>query len=153
MHINPDHFLQTASGRVFTRERNREAWTESFAALDRTLAQATEQTRLYVMIGAQGSGKTTWARKQVEQDRHSIIFDALLVKRAERAILLTAAKQRNVQAFAVWLQTPLNLCLSRNANRPADEVVPEEAIRNVFSILEVPTQEEGFFQIIKPPFA
>ena len=48
-------------------------------------------------------------------------------------------------------QTPLQSCLARNALRPEDEVVSEQAIRNVFAALEPPSAEEGFEDVLIVP--
>lgn len=152
MHINPDHYLQTAHGRLTTPERNAEAWSKCYAALDDALAAATSATRLYVLIGAQGSGKSVWARRQANEEADCVLFDAILVKRSERAPILARAQQRGVPAVAVWLQTPLDVCLSRNAARPADEIAGERGLRNVYQALEPPTLTEGFAAIVIVPY-
>ena len=149
MHINPDHFLQTETGRVVTPERNTAAWKKSYDSLDEALRDADSSTKLYVLVGPQGSGKSTWAKAITSAPEKSIVFDAILVKRAERQPILAAAKARSVQAIAVWFKTPLEVCISRNASRPADEVVPEQAIRNVSSAIEPPSPAEGFVQVIE----
>ena len=59
MHINPDHFLETAAGRVTTPERNAEAWKQCFELLDAALQSSDASTKVYVLIGPQGSGKST----------------------------------------------------------------------------------------------
>jgi len=58
MHINLDDFLDTGSGRIWTVERNAEAWKRSFAAFAIALEQATQKTTVYVLVGAQASGKS-----------------------------------------------------------------------------------------------
>ena len=64
-HINPDHFLQTDTGRVITPELNAAAWRRSYQAFDAALFHSTEATTFYVLVGPQGAGKSTWARKLV----------------------------------------------------------------------------------------
>ena len=152
MHINPDHYLQTAQGRLTTPERNAAAWAKCHAALDEALAAATRSTKLYVMIGAQGSGKSVWARRRVLEEPDCVLFDAILVKRSERAPILAAARKRGVPAVAVWLQTPLDVCLRRNAARPADEVAGERGLRNVYGAVEPPQLAEGFASILIVPY-
>ncbi len=147
MHINPDHFLQTANGRVLTPERNQMAWAKAYEALEAALSAATPHTIVYVLVGAQGAGKSTWARSMAAQFPHAIVFDAILVKRAERRPIIEAANARSVPVVAVWFSAPLDVCLARNAARPSDEVVSERALRNVFSALEPPSINEGFAQI------
>ena len=148
-HINPDHFLQTENGRVITPELNTQAWKRSYAAFDAALLDATEATTVYVLIGPQGAGKSTWARNLVETDNNALVFDAILVKKSEREPLLRAAMGYRVSRIAVWFRTPLETCLARNAARPTDEVVPERAVRNVHAAVEPPTVAEGFHSIIE----
>ena len=71
MHINPDHFLVTPDGRVTTPERNAWAWAQCLAALPAALTAAGPGSTLYVLIGAQGSGKSTWARSLKEREPES----------------------------------------------------------------------------------
>ena len=149
IHINPDHFLQTDSGRVITPELNARAWKQSYEALDTSLQTATPDTTLYVLVGAQGAGKSTWARSLVRDDDGVIVFDAILVERSEREPIVRAAAAHGIsKRIAVWFRTPLELCLARNAARPQDEVVPEPGIRNVHAAVEPPTTDEGFDSII-----
>jgi len=148
-HINPDHFLQTDTGRVITPELNAEAWKRSYQAFDAALLCATEATSLYVLVGPQGAGKSTWARNLVENDDRALVFDAILVKVSEREPLLRAANAYPVSKVAVWFRTPLETCLARNAARPKDEVVPERGVRNVYAAVEPPTMAEGFHSIIE----
>ena len=149
MHINPDHFLETPEGRILTPERNARAWEQCYDALRDALDKASPTSRLYVMVGAQASGKSTWARRTMNEEPGAIIFDAILVKRSERAPILTAAARHNVPAVAVWLQTPLDVCLERNSRRSPNELVLERGLRNVFAALEPPDVNEGFAAIIK----
>ena len=148
-HINPDHFLQTDKGRVINPELNARAWKQSYAALDTALQNATPATTLYVLVGPQGAGKSTWARHLVRDDARALVFDAILVKKSEREPIVRAAKARGIARIAVWFRTPLDMCLARNAARPHDEVCPEGAIRNVHAAVEPPTMDEGFDSIVE----
>ena len=86
MHINPDHFLETPEGRILTPERNARAWEQCYDALRDALDKASPTSRLYVMVGAQASGKSTWARRTMNEEPGAIIFDAISgPKRSERA--------------------------------------------------------------------
>ena len=77
-----------------------------------------------------------------------MVFDAILVKRCERAPILAEAAAQDVPAIAVWFRTPLEICLARNAARPPDEVADEQGLRNVFAALEPPAQDEGFAAVL-----
>lgn len=149
MHINPDHFLEISAGRVATDERNAAAWTKCHAALAAALAACGREATVYVLIGAQGSGKSTWARAKAVEDPQAIVFDAILVRRIERAPILEAAAARSVPVVAVWFKTPLETCLARNAARPADEFADESGLRNVFAALEAPSPDEGFADVLE----
>ncbi|GLK57865.1 MULTISPECIES: AAA family ATPase [Azotobacter] len=149
MHINPDNFLETANGRLFTYERNNEAWKCSYRAFHQALAHADSDTEIYVLVGAQGSGKSTWAARLDSDRANVIIFDALLVKYRERIPILAAAESKRLKTIAVWFRTPLEVCLARNAARAADELVPEQAVRNVYVAIEPPTRAEGFERVIQ----
>src|SRR6185369_9847008 len=96
MHINLDDFLDTGSGRIWTVERNAEAWKRSFAAFAIALEQATQKTTVYVLVGAQASGKTTWARAKAAEDPNAILFDAIFVKKSERLPILKSARGAGV---------------------------------------------------------
>jgi hypothetical protein len=144
VHINLDDFLDTGNGRIWTPERNAEAWRRSFAALAVALERATDKTTMYVLIGAQASGKTTWARAKAAEDPNAVLFDAILVKKAERLPVLQSARSAGVPVVAVWLKTSLDACVTRNAARSQNEICDEEGLRNVFAALEPPSLEEGF---------
>jgi hypothetical protein len=148
VHINPDLFLSTPEGRVVTPERNAHAWHQCFVALRSALATATSNARVYVLVGAQGSGKSTWTAAHLEFEPEAIVFDAILVKRSERSPILSAARQFGVPAVAVWFLAPLETCLARNRTRPADEVANEQGLRRVFAAIEPPSLVEGFVQVI-----
>ncbi|RYX97157.1 MAG: hypothetical protein EOO28_05270 [Comamonadaceae bacterium] len=150
MHISPDQFLQTSSSRVWTPERNQQAWCSAYRALDRVLSESRALENIYLLIGAQGSGKSTWVRTQGCPER-SVYFDAILVKRSERAEVLKRIRPFGVPAIAVWMKTPLSVCIERNASRAADELVNEQALRNVYAALEPPSIGEGFHSILEVP--
>ena len=149
MHINPDHFLETPEGRVITPERNAWAWEECNRVLHETLRNASPPSSLYVMVGAQASGKSTWARRKQSDEPEAIIFDAILVKRSEREPILTAAARHRIPAVAVWLRTTLDECVERNSQRTPNEMVNERGLRNVFAALEPPEVDEGFSAIVE----
>ena len=113
------------------------------------LKTAMPGAHLYILVGAQGSGKSTWAKQLLECESSAIVFDAILVKKSERAPILAAASKHGVRAVAVWFRTPLSVCIRRNADRPLDQVASEQGLRNVFAAIEAPTQSEGFTDVIE----
>jgi predicted kinase len=100
-------------------------------------------------MGVQGGGKTTWIRAHYDAlGPHALFMDAAVPARRHRARAVALAKRFGVHTIAVWIDTPLERALAQNAARPADEVVPELAVRSVFGLLEAPTKSEGFDEVI-----
>ena len=147
--FNPDDYLQTAEGRIYTEERNAAAWEQMYADLESLLSTAEPQARLFVVMGVQGGGKTTWIRSNYEALGPSAVFmDAAVPARRHRARAVGLARRCGVRTVAVWINTPLGQALTQNAQRPDDEVVPEFAVRSVFGLLEAPSPDEGFDEVI-----
>ena len=63
--FNPDDYLQTPEGRVYTDERNAAAWERSYSELEALFREATQETHFFIVIGVQGSGKTTWIQRHL----------------------------------------------------------------------------------------
>lgn len=144
--INPDDYLETPEGRVFTTERNRQAWEQAYAAIDRLLTAAST---LYLVMGVQGAGKSSWiARHAGALEHDAVFFDAALPARQHRQRLLALAQAKGVPVIAVFVQASLEQALARNALRTPDKVVPEVALRSVFTLLEPPRVEEGFASVV-----
>ncbi|WP_141213224.1 AAA family ATPase [Janthinobacterium sp. PC23-8] len=144
--LNPDDFLGTP--RVWTPERNRNAWEEIYSILERNFSQDVADTTLYMVFGIQGSGKSTFIKNNPDFfSAHAFVVDAALPAARHRQRALTLAKQHGVRAEAVWIDTPLRVALSRNSLREPDQQVPMENIVNVHTLLEAPTSEEGFSRI------
>lgn len=147
-YFNPDDYLETDKGRVFTPERNTIAFESAYSDLAQALANADEGARLFVVVGVQGGGKTTWIRENAELLRpHSYFFDAALPRAIHRARAISIAGDCGVPAHAIWVRASLEVALARNQLRRADHRVPEAAIRNVHSIMEPPSTAEGFVEI------
>jgi predicted kinase len=149
IHINPDHYLQTETGRIFTTERNKIAWERAYADLASALSDAKESRHLYIVFGVQGAGKSSWIRENASAFPNAIFFDAALPAKTHRARALAIAKNFGTPVIAVWIKSSLESALLRNLSRPSDERVPEAAVRSVFAMLEPPSLEEGFVQIIE----
>ncbi|AMB48408.1 MULTISPECIES: AAA family ATPase [Methylobacteriaceae] len=152
MIIDPDHFLETAAGRLWTPERNLQAWATAFAVLDAALAAAVSPADVIVVCGVQGSGKSTWTRTTAGERPAAILFDAALPGRRHRRPIIEAARQHGARVSAVWIDVPLVVALNRNAARSHDKAVPEASLRTVFERFEPPSREEGFdeIRIVRP---
>lgn len=143
--INSDDDLETGSGRVWTPERNARAWQRSYQDLEEALERLRD-ARIVVVCGVQGSGKTTWIAAQ-PRSSPVIYFDAALPRIRHRATLLGIARRHGAGIDAVWIRTPLDTALERNAGRPADRIVPVAAILSVANQFEEPTTAEGFDRV------
>ena len=128
------------------------------------------------MVGLQGSGKSTWVRERlaathavVSKDHwpharrrearqrrvvaellaegRSVVVDNTNPGPAERAPLVAAARAAGVPARAVWLDTPVELCLERNEARTGRAHVPLVGVHATRARLTPPSAEEGFDRV------
>lgn len=153
-HFNPDHYLETEVGRVFTPERSAAAFEQAYAELSAALDAASAGSRLFVVIGIQAAGKSHWVHSNAARLGHNAyFFDAALPQVKHRQRVLAIAKDRGVPAVAVWVQAPLEAALERNQARRADHRVPEAALQNVYARMEPPTVSEGFVEVLEVAYA
>ena len=143
--INPDDFLETDIGRVWTPERNVEAWQCAFAALKRMLSE-TLCARAIVVCGLQGAGKSTWIAAQPPR-RDTVYFDAALPGARHRRPIVDIVRSAGATPEAVWIKASLDTALFQNSLRELDRQVPETSIRSVHDLFEQPTVEEGFHSV------
>ena len=133
-------------------------------------------SELVVMVGGQASGKSTWvarhlagthavvskdhwpnarrreARQQrlVEQllaDRERVVVDNTNPTPDDRAPLIAAARRAGVPVRAVWLDTPLPVCLERNQARQGRARVPLVGMLSTHRRLVPPDPAEGFDRV------
>ena len=152
--INPDDFLLTPSGRLWTPERSKVAWEQAYAALTQVLAcdqgdaQPGHQRDLYLVCGLQGAGKSTWIRNNAQRLAPCIFFDAALPRAVHRLPIITIARPARATVHAVWINTSLEVALHRNSLRRDDERVSETSIRSVAAQFEPPTISEGYVDVL-----
>jgi hypothetical protein len=120
------------------------------AATRGSFRDSTTDTRFFIVLGIQGGGKTSWIRRHIGSlGSSAICLDAALPARRHRARALALAQRFSVYSIAVWINVTLERALEQNSKRAPDHVVPEFAIRSVFGLIEAPTVEEGFREIIE----
>lgn len=128
-----------------------------------------------MLVGLQGSGKTSWAHehlpehvvlskdhwpngrhKERRQQRvlaelltagHDVVVDNTNPSRLERAPILALAREHSASVRAVWFDVPLEVCLQRNAAREGRALVPLVGIYSAEKRLVPPTVEEGFDRV------
>ena len=125
------------------------------------------------MVGLQGSGKSTWVaanlaathvvvskdhwpnarRREARQQRvvadllaegRSVVVDNTNPSVEERAPLVAAARAAGARVRCVWVDTPWETCLQRNATREGRAKVPLVGLLAARGRFERPTREEGF---------
>jgi hypothetical protein len=142
--LEPDQYSYDSEGRyAWTIEKRDQAWEDCFARLSAALSSPSFH-RAVLMIGIPGSGKSTMARKRAEPGL--VVFDGVFAQRATRLRAVEIARKAGKPISAIWLQTPWDECIRRNALRSPDRRIPEESMRGMEIQLErePPTLEEGY---------
>ena len=141
--------------------------------------------KLYVMIGAPGSGKSTFAKNyitdatyvsrdevrssiieasdsffskeqevyrqfiwriydQLQNKHHDVIADATHITENSRSKLFKALPldYSKIEVIGVYMHTPFNTCLKRNALRSGREKVPQSELSKMFYKMQPPNFRE-----------
>ena len=141
-------------------------------------------SKLYLMAGAPGSGKTYWAThhltendKYISRDeirfsmlededdyfaRENEVFDEF-IKQINNSLMIYdnvfadathlnfASRNKTISRIhvpvdeinVVFLDTSLNMCIKRNAQRTGRKFVTETVIKNMYRSIKFPEKEEG----------
>ena len=125
-----------------------------------------------LLVGVQGSGKTTFYKERffdthvrVSRDmlgtrhrqrlliracleaRQPFVVDDTNAARARRAEHIAAAKAAGFRVRGFFFRTSLADALRRNRERPAERVVPVAGVAGTYKRLESPRWEEGFDEL------
>lgn len=132
--------------------------------------------QLVIIIGLQGSGKSTFARtffadthRYVSKDRmrntrnknrrqeclitealsqgHSVVVDNTNPNAEVRAPLIALGKQFHAEVVGYYLQSRVEECILRNRQREGKARVPDVAIYVTAKKLQPPSYAEGFDQL------
>ena len=128
---------------------------------------------MVILIGAQGSGKTTFCRERFAQThlhiskdllprnadrrrrqrqlihdalqaRRSIVVDNTHASREDRAELIDQARGQGARVVGYYFDAPLADCLRRNALREGAARVPRVALVALHKRLQPPSLDEGY---------
>ena len=125
-----------------------------------------------ILVGVQGSGKTTYFRdhfarthQHISRDVQgsaereaalvaeclgsgtSFVIDNTNSTRAVRAPLIRLAKQAGFRVIACFLNTPVRTAIGRNNHRKDKKAIPVPAILRTAKHLQPPTLNEGFDEV------
>lgn len=145
MIISPDDLRMIDGKYVFNRETEGEVWRKTYKHFHECLI---EGDYVYLLIGAPGSGKSTWLKEN--ENPMDVYFDATNTKLEERRVLLTLAGVMGRKVTGVVFNTPLSTCLERNYTRSEDRQIPEAIIAQMYLNLvnHQPTMREGYENLI-----
>jgi hypothetical protein len=147
MVVSPDRHIYNSQGVYeWSPERSKHAWDKARAELKEALPNAE---KLVLMVGIPGAGKSTWLDSHAESG--VVYFDATLTGDRARAEFTTLAHGMRKIVEVVWLDTPVEVCLKRNSERPMDRRVPERSITELANKLRKfpPSYREGFLRITR----
>ena len=127
---------------------------------------------LVILMGLQGSGKSTFYHRYLAEKyirinldtlktrhREAMLFQKCLSEgsdmaidntnptRADRARYIPAARLEGYRVIGYFLESKLQICLARNALREGEERVPDVAILGTSKKMEMPAYKEGFDEL------
>lgn len=125
-----------------------------------------------IMMGLQGSGKSTFYENQLSSDYVRVNLDTLKTRhkegilidecfrdgkclaidntnptRCDRARYISLAKANGYYVIGYFLESKIKDCIARNALREGKARVPENAIAATSNKLEIPSYAEGFDEL------
>lgn len=78
---------------------------------------------------------------------HDVYFDATFLTPIDRSALVGICLGAGVSVYAVYRNTPLDVCQARNALRTGNSKVPPEKVAQMAARLVPPSVSEGFTSI------
>ena len=125
-----------------------------------------------IMMGLQGSGKSTFYIKQLSKDYVHVNLDTLKMRRRERLLMdacfaeeksfavdntnptkedraryIALARANGYRVVGYFMESKIKDCIARNAMREEAARIPEKAIAATSNKLEIPSFEEGFDEL------
>ena len=128
-----------------------------------------EHKTLVIMMGIQGSGKSTFYHRFLASEYVHINLDTLKTRyrestafseaiangeniavdntnptKADRARYISAAKAAGYKIIGYFMESKLKVCMERNEKREGKAKVPSKAIAATSNKLQMPSYDEGF---------
>ena len=125
-----------------------------------------------IMMGLQGSGKSTFYIRQLSKDYVHVNLDTLKTRRRERLLIdacfseeksfavdnthptkedraryIALARANGYRVIGYFMESKIKDCIARNAMREGAARIPEKAIAATSNKLEIPSFEEGFDEL------
>ena len=125
-----------------------------------------------IMMGLQGSGKSTFYEKHLSDTFVRVNLDTLKTRHRERELIkaclaegksyaidntnpqradreryITEAKAEGYRIVGYFMQSRIKECIARNATRSGTARVPDTAIAATSNKLELPSYREGFDEL------
>ena len=125
-----------------------------------------------ILMGLQGSGKSTFYRFYLADDFVRVNLDTLKTRyqekllieeclilqkcfavdntnptRADRERYIDIAKEHGYRVVGYFMESKIRDCMQRNALREGVDRVPEKAIAATSNRLEIPSYDEGFDEL------
>ena len=113
--------------------------TQAIERIRYSLAHDPAIAELVLVVGLPGAGKSTWAAANDRRDR--VIYDACNLTPDRRARVIIAAGSMTHTIHMIHIETPLDLCMRRNRDRPFG--VPPDLLAWMARTLIPPTPEEA----------
>lgn len=82
---------------------------------------------------------------KVLQSSKNVVVDSVYTKIVWRKDILEATKDIDCKKILIFMDTPLEECLRRNARRP--NPLPDFMVRDIYGSIEFPTLDEGWDDI------
>lgn len=127
---------------------------------------------MIVMIGIQGSGKSTFYHQYLEgnyvrvnldtlktrhqenlliseciRDEKSFVVDNTNPTRADRQRYIPLAQHAGYRIVGYFMESKLKPCIERNNQRTGKEKIPVSAIAATSNLLQMPSYDEGFDEL------
>ena len=128
--------------------------------------------KMIIMMGLQGSGKSTFYLKFLSEDYIRVNLDTLKTRhrerllidecigegknfvidntnptRADRARYISLAKEQGYHVIGYFMESKIKDCIARNSLREDKARVPNTAIAATSNKLEIPSYEEEFDEL------